>query len=602
MSDSQMNESSDMADSGYLDRLQAHLQDLQNAPATTIIDEKLFDTAGYVLLPTLTADAIQSLILQLYQLLPTLQQDPTPAVRLLTKLLHPVPLSSILSLEPPVDFVAGLDVAATPFNSLTLSLLEKADTNTARRLASTYQPLFIALVTLWLSTQDEGVADKASKVLVSLLRVDRQDSNTAGWDGPVWKRIFRDKDVYDRIFALTDLKTKREASLSNNRKTIAQARLMDWLPAVGQMDWVSITQSYHPEIESSYGLSTGQQSLLYYAASYMVDIKDDVLMHRNLINFFSNLLKVNVTGTAGSSASLDFLVNNGLHLRTVTFYASPDHPSHDPVDATFLYGPAARYVGAWASTYPHDFTKATDIRDKILKRVAQSVDISPSRWAHAQSPAEDLHVLSCIPRPLLVSLGGSSPLFSIPSRATNPDALHTLATLFHGPIYIDTINFPPQANEISSEDQAAEMQAAQDIYHSYISRNDRLWSDIVTHADTIALKDQALAATNLVKAVVTAKWGGIKALLDAPARSSIVPWILAPPKTYSNLVGGHGDAESAAYKIAMAKFDIVKAFHGRLGEWEDDKVVARAVRVRIAEGPWGSGGAQVGGRIATLEM
>lgn len=591
-----------MAEPNYLERLQAHLQQLHDAPATTSIDEKLFDTAGYVLLPTLTADTIQELILQLYRLLPTLQQDPTPAVRLLTKLLHPVPLSSILSLEPPVDLVAGLNVDAAPFNSLTLSLLEKAETNTARRLASTYQPLFIALVTLWLSTPEEGIADRASKVLLSLLRVDRQDSDTVGWDGPVWKRIFRDKDVYDRIFALTDLKSRKDTSLSKNRKTIAQARLMDWLPAVGKMDWASITQSYHPEIESSYGMPTGEQSLLDYTASYMVDVKDDVLMHRSLISFFSNLLQVKVHGTAAGSASLDFLVTKGLHLRTVEYYAFPDLPTHDPMDATFLYGPAARYVGAWASTYPLDFARTTQIRDQILQRVAQAVDISPSRWAHAESPAEDLHVLSCIPRPLLVSLGGSSPLHSVPSRATNPDALHTLATLFHGPIEINTIIFPPRASDISSEDQAAELQAAGDLYNSYISRNDRLWSDVVTHVDIIALKDQALAATNLVKAVATAKWGGIKALLSPPARSAIVPWIIAPPKTFSNLVGGHGDAESAAYKIAMAKFDIVKAFAERLGECEDDVVVVRAVRARIAEGPWGVGGSQPGGRIATLEM
>ncbi|KAF2431241.1 hypothetical protein EJ08DRAFT_193201 [Tothia fuscella] len=591
-----------MPDAGYLGRLQAHLQDLQAAPDTTTIDEKLFDTAGYVLLPKLNAETIQGLIIQVYRLLPTLQQDPTPVVRLLTKLLDPVPLSSILSLELPVDFVAGLNVAATPFNSLTLSLLEKADTSTARRLASTYQPLFIALVTLWLSTPDEGVADRASKVILSMLRVDRQDSGIVEWDGPVWKRIFRDKDVYETMFALTDLKSRKDTSLNKNQKTIAQARIMDWLPAVGRMDWVSITQSYHPEIESSYGLPDGQQSLLDYAASYMVEFKDDVLMHRSLINFFSNLLQVQVPSPTAPSAPFDFLNAHGLHTRTIAYYVQPDHPSHDRLDATFLYGPAARYVGSWATTYPQAFSANSQTRDEVIKRISQAVDISPSRWAHAQSPAEDLHVLSCLPRSFLVSLGGSSPLFSLPSRITSPDALHTLATLFHGPIDINTITYPPRANNSSVEDHDAELQAAHEIYYSYISRNDRLWSDITTHADTIALKDQALAATTLMKAVATAKWGGTQALTTPPARSTIIPWILAPPKMFSNLVGGHGDAESAAYKIAVAKFDLVKAFYERLGDGEDDKVVAQAVRARIAEGPWGSGEQQVGGRIATLDM
>jgi hypothetical protein len=331
------------ASDDLLARVQAHLQQVEDAPGT-VLDEKLLDTAGYTLVPVIDPSSRLQLVLGTYQLLPTLQQDPTPVVRLLTKLLEPVPLTDILSLQPPVDFVAGLDVAARPFNTLTLSLLEKADANVARGLASTHQPLFIALIRLWLATPDEGVADAASRVLASLLRVDRRDSDTPGWDGPVWKRIFRDKDVYEHFFAMTDLKTGRDTSLTKNQKTIAQARLMDWLPAVGSMDWSSISQSYHPEIESSYGLPSGKQSLLDYSASYMVDYKGDVLMHRSLIDYFSHLLQAESSG-----ASLTFLVEHGIHSRTIAYYIQPDHPSHDPIDATFLYGPAARYVGSWAS-------------------------------------------------------------------------------------------------------------------------------------------------------------------------------------------------------------------------------------------------------------
>jgi hypothetical protein len=247
--------------------------------------------------------------------------------------------------------------------------------------------------------------------------------------------------------------------------------------------------------------------------------------------------------------------------------------------------------------HPHDFAKSTEIQEKIIKKISAAVDLSPSRWAHAQSPAEDLHVLSCIPRPVLLSLGSRSPLLSIPSRATNPDALHTLATIFHGPIEVDTITFPPRALDV--EDDEGERRAARDLYYSYISHNDRLWSDIITHADTVALKEQALAAINLLKAVITAKWDGSNAILEA--RSTVVPWLLSPPKTFSNLVGGHGDAESAAYKIAMAKFDVLKAFYARVKDSGADAVVLRAAQERIAEGPWGRGG-DVGGRIATLEM
>jgi hypothetical protein len=343
------------------------------------------------------------LVLELYQTLPTLQQNPEPAVRLLTKLLEPVPLSAILSLEPPVDFVQGLDVAAEPFNLLTLSLLEKADAASARRLASVYQPLFVALVILWLSTETEGVADKASKVLLSLLKVDMPGPDKVAWDGPVWKRIFRDKDVYEQIFAITNLKAGN-SSLSKNRKTIAQARLMDWLPAVGGLDWTAISQSYHPEIEKSYGLPAGQQSLLDYASTFMVDYKGDVLMHRSLMKFYTDLLKVKAVTTAAPSPAMQFLIAKGHHERTARYYIQPDHPSHDPIDKSFLYGPAALYVASWATLYPQDFTASTQASEQIVGKISSALEISPARWAHGYSPSEDLHVLASLPGPYLASL------------------------------------------------------------------------------------------------------------------------------------------------------------------------------------------------------
>jgi hypothetical protein len=325
-----------------LQRVQAHLKQVEDAPETAPLDEKLLDTTGYTLVPVIDPSGRHQLILQAYQLLPTLRQDPTPVVRLLTKLLDPVSLGDILSLEPPVDFVAGLDVAARPFNGLTLSLLEKADINLARRLASTHPPIFVSLVRLWLATEDEGIADQASKVLIHFLKVDGRDPDAPVH--PVWKRIFGDRGVYEQFYAMTDLKAGKDSTLSKNQKTIAQARLMDWLPTVGSLDWTSISQSYHPEIESAFGLPAGEQSLLDYASSYMVDYKGDVLMHRSLINFFSKLLEIDNFGVA-----LEFLVKRGIHNRTVTYYVQPDHASHDPLDATFLYGPAAQYVGLWAS-------------------------------------------------------------------------------------------------------------------------------------------------------------------------------------------------------------------------------------------------------------
>ena len=616
-----MNEQSDQ-----LLQLQQHLQSIQDAP-TTPLDEKLIDTCIYALAPTLQGQDRQSLVLTIYQFLPTLQQDPTPLVRLLSKLLEPIPLSLILSLDPPVDFVSGLQIGATAFNTLTLSLLEKADGNSARTLASAYPALFIALVDLWLSTQDEGVADQAGRVLLHLLRIDLPDSGTLGLDGPVWRRFFS-KDVYTRLFEITSGKSQ---ILDRSRTTIAQARLLDWLPAVGSLDWNAISQSYHPSIESSYGLpNNDSSSLLSYATIHMVDYKKDVLMHRTLISCFESLLKINPDASLETSPSLQFLTQSGLHKRTIDYYIHPNAPSHDPLDLSFLLAPAANYIATWSSTYPLDLASPTNknntaIRKKIIERIANAVNVSAARWAHAHSPSEDLHVLASLPRSLLVGLGEANPVLSLPSRAANEEALKCLATIFHGALR-EEITIPPRPTRADEED---ELKAAQALYSQYLTHNERLWSDIVTHADTIALAPQALAAINLVRAVLTARWGGVEAIMEGAAKSAVVPWLLSPPKTFSNLVvscavqflcilflslflsietdedvtgqGGHGDAENAAYRIASAKFDVLRVLFERIkgvGEYEE---VGRVAEQRLREGPWGSGG-QVGGRIATLEL
>ena len=459
-------------------------------------------------------------------------------------------------------------------------------------------------------TENEGIADKAGQVLLNLLRVDRRDPNSIGGDGPVWKRVFRDKDVYEKLFSITDTRTGRDQSLSKNRKTIAQARLMDWLPSVGALDWASISQSYHPSIESAYGLPDGEQSLLDYAATYMVDYKGDVILHQVLMGFFSSLLQVNPENSLYSSPALKFLVNKGLHKRTLGYYVTPDDASHDPLDVTFLYGEAAKYTATWVSTYPGSLTEGKDSQatvslQQIIEKITKALEVPASRWALSYSPAEDLHVLSSLPRRVLLTLGSNNPVHSIPSKATNSDALNTLATIFHGPIDAKTVTFPPQRSDamdgLVTENSKCETEAARDIYFSFMTQNDRLWADVISHAETIALKDTALAATNLIKAVITAPWDGIKAINEPPARSSVIPWLLAHPRSFSNLVGGRGDAESAAYQIATARYDAASAFYQRVKEREGFEDLARAFRARMAEGPQPRGGA-TGGRIGTLEL
>ena len=72
-------------------------------------------------------------------------------------------------------------------------------------------------------------------------------------------------------------------------------------------------------------------------------------------------------------------------------------------------------------------------------------------------------------------------------------------------------------------------------------------------------------------------------------------------------MGGRGDAESSAYKIASAKFDALRALNSRLmvqveqqpGQGYED--ILATISKRLAEGPMSREG-EVGGRIGTLEL
>lgn len=158
----------------------------------------------------------------------------------------------------------------------------------------------------------------------------------------------------------------------------------------------------------------------------------------------------------------------------------------------------------------------------------------------------------------------------------------------------------------------------------YIANNRTFWKDIVAHADTVALKELALAAIRTIIMVTTARWSSddsipvpsssiatpehaYVAIISPPALEYVLPYLMKPAQSFSNLVGGRGDTESAAYKIATAKYDALRALHDRLAEhvkthsdsgFED---VVTTLAKRVAAGAMSSD-ADVGGRVATLEL
>ncbi|KAF2771533.1 hypothetical protein EJ03DRAFT_30934 [Teratosphaeria nubilosa] len=641
-----------MAEQVY-ERILEHVQSLAQEPAAPN-KVRLFEEAELVLPNYLqgSQELLDKRVLLMRHLATDVQDfrraDRTPSVNLLIRLFDGWTWQQVSEFGTGnVPYKDGLGVGTeagemAPFNRLMICLLEKAtasasDAAHAAGMLETMQ----ALVRLWLCTHDTGVATSASNLLLNLLEVDKvmpnEGSRSSDWrarptgQGLVWKRIFGDRNVYNVFFETCDLGGK--CDLSKNQKTIAQARLLEWLPKVGAMNWTAITCSHHPEVENKYGVKGG---LLDFAALKMVDFKDDVLMHRCLIDFCSNVLFSTRPMDTHSmlqqdSVGLQYLIMHGLHARTAAIYLQLPGARQDQMDSMFLYGPAAHYLATYAASYPDHFL-ASQMPQQVLNRLQLVLDMSPSKWAHSDSPKHDLHLLSSVPRKSLFparSGATSNPLLLLPSSSTNSDVLNTLACIFRGPER-RAVTFPPPQTATADAQQhrdAEEAAAARALYYHYLANNPRFWLDITTHADTVALKDLALAALNCLTSVIIANWAsttettdvfdlpcsiacadsGHIAILTPPALEYTLPYLFSPPKTFANLVGGRGDAESSVFKVANAKYDALRTLYSKLetqveqtpGQGYED--ILATIGRKLAEGPLSRDG-EIGGRIGTLEL
>ena len=559
-----------------------------------------------------------ALLNQVSDLLPTLQQDPTPVINLINVLvLSTYDFTRILAIQPPVDFIAGFSSSLPPVNLAVLSLLEKA---TYRKsdidIVAGKADVVASLVKLWLCTPDTAVAGRAQDVIVRLLLADEGENSMSNSEimdeGLMWRRLFRDRDIYGSIFSICSLSTAgQEGPLSRREKTISQARLLDMLL---QIDSNPIRTSQIPEIERRFGVDNG--GLLHFAALRMVDFKDDVLMHMTLIEFYANFL-----GT-GSTFALQFLQSNGLHTRSMAYYLEPE--KQDSLDVTYLYGSSAKYLSTYCSTFPQDLL-SSPIAGHVLSRVTQAVEnTSSSQWAQGKIPKHDLQVLVSLPRVMLLpSIQVTSPLFLIPVKPANPDALAALAQVLHG-----------------SDGSLPEEQAARALYYLEMEKRPDFWEFVVATADTVAIKESALSAITLIGAVISAKWSplpdaevsvssspyklpserslankchaeslpqsGIEAILTQPALRVVIPYLMRPAQSFGSLVGGgRGDVESAVYKIATAKHDVLTELHRKLNDWVETRgeghEMMAAVSRRVAQGPMG-GMSEAGGRVGTMEL
>ena len=550
--------------------------------------------------------------------------------------------------------MSGLSSPNVDINLATLSLLGKACAKAADAGIIAASPQVVAaLIHLWLSTPNTEVTRKALWVLTGLLRIDistslQDDSHMAGsglkrrGQGLMWRRVFLDKDIYELFFSICSLTTAGQSGqLSKREKTIAQSRILDFVLTFRNFE--QVTSSQLQGVETKYGVKDG--GLLDFLAIHMVDYKDDMLMHATLMDFFTNYLCGKSPrlwpdledGLSDSSDAISFLMSRGLHSRTMSYYLDPD--THDSLDITYLYPRSAEYVAAYASNCPdHLLQSGQGDAAKILERLTNVLSRWPSSsWGHGKSPTSDLHVLASLPRAMLTRNPLTSPFFDTPVNPPNEDALNTLATVFRGPLPAAPASppeFPLQAKE--------EAAAARALYFYYLKANPSFWARIASTAEIIAMKENALAAINVIDAVIGANWeplpaetgsdtetvyklpsegeleryfgqrgiplapSGALAILSGSAQAQIIPYLLRPAQTFRK-----GDAQSAAYAVAVAKHEAVihldRKLKGASTIPEQRQYLSRwqplvdEIERCAARGVWG-GTSVVGGRVGTLEL
>jgi hypothetical protein len=381
----------------------------------------------------------------------------------------------------------------------------------------------------------------------------------------------------------------------------------------------AIASTYGLDVEKEAGLKEGQ-GLLHYAALKMVDTEDDMLMHMTLLQFYSTLITTVKTkphlSHYDSSLALDFLKEEGVHKGIVDFHTS-ENPS---LDHSFLSSRTAQYISDYASHYPENFEKSEEmpvIRNYVHRNIRKC-------------EASNLNIIASMPHSTLIPRRASGlawddcVITDMPITRTNQDALKTLAAIFHGPPK-EEITFP-QTEAIGEDAKRRETEAAyaRILTALFYSKKPSMFADITNHMETIAMQENALAALTLVGALITSSWStaalpdipstdptyarlnafpksGVDVILDPTISGGVLPSLLKPATTFSNLVGGRGDAENAAYIVATAKFEVLKTLGRKLEEVGGRQDVLAMVRRRVGDGVWGDSG-NVGSRIGTLEM
>ncbi len=480
--------------------------------------------------------------------------------------------------------------------------------------------------------------------------------------GLMWRRWFDDREVYATFFNLTSLVVPdaHTGQIDKRQRTVAQARLLDLIPTLAILDFPRLKASHFPDVEARFGLESEKEGLLDYATLHMVDTSDDLLMHITLIDFYESFIRHFPPGIAirgelasvsrYSSPALDYLIATGRHVQTYSYYLpSNSSRTNNSLEMSLLRARSANYLATYASTYPDHLLTAkagggapliATIVDH-LRRELEAVGMGPL----APKTLYDLHLVASIPRiAMLPHLADPSAdvspdvsADSLPAHlavtVTNEEVLKTLAVIFHGPTET------PQSSDgedLEFEDPDfldLEAAAARALCLMYSLRYPQWFERLVSIAETIAMTDAALAAISLITAIMTAKWKaapqtpgvgrhgfsilseqqlvrmfgaplpttGMEFLLQPEGLRTVVQYLCLPPQTFTNLVGGRGDTESAAYRVAVAKHDALRIFSKALqGVSSKYDPVKSMVAEALARPLFGA--SAPGGHVGTMDL
>lgn len=520
--------------------------------------------------------------------------------------------------------MAGLSSPFASINFSTLGLLGKALSNESDADIIAGRPEVVAaLIRLWLCTPEIGVSDSAQKVLLGLLRARNQSSShsTSIHQSLMWRRVFRDRDTYDLFFSICSLKTAGKTDqLGKRAKTIAQARLLVLL--VELIDYEPIRSSQLPEIETKYGVTDG--GLLKFAAVHMVDWKGDWVMHLTILEFFTNLLRTR------SSAALDFLIENGLHDSTISYYTNDGDIRAEL--STAVYPKAAEYIAVYCSNFEYHILENRHFLDRLIQCLHDVAEETASLPQPYKFPPHDLNVLASLPPAVLLPRNSRlTPLFALVPNTHDANIYKALAKIFRGTV----------GPNLQDQSRANGNSAVRALYFLYMKRFPLLWNTVCFSADVVALKELALAAIGLINAVISANWeplptelpeswsnwptlpteeelasecglrsgdlpsSGFLTVLYTYSSQNVLEYLCSAGSNFKSLIGGNGDTESAAYQVAVAKYDVIRLFRQKLKDVvqarPDLQGVLTTLEQRLAEGATG-GSSDVGGRIGILEL